>query len=149
VSTIRSTVVPIVTVSPGSRSRRVIRPSNGASRVARIAWEADRQTHELLVEVALERIDRRVAIGQRADVRIELARHEQVLRVPTRMLHHDATGPYVYVDRGGKIALARPRLGLTGAEEVEVLEGLADGDVVLGAPGTGAALAVGRRWKAR
>lgn len=45
-----------------------------AGRVTRISWEADRQTHELLVEVTPDRLERRVAIGQRADVRIEVGR---------------------------------------------------------------------------
>ncbi|MDQ3264387.1 MAG: efflux RND transporter periplasmic adaptor subunit [Myxococcota bacterium] len=118
-------------------------------RVTRISWEADRQTHELLVEVTPDRLDRRVAIGQRADVRIEVGRQERALRVPIRMVHHDGTGAFVYADRGGKIALVRPSFGLTGSEHVEVLEGLADGDAVLAAPGAAVALSVGRRWVAR
>lgn len=119
-----------------------------AGRVSRISWEADRQTHELVVDVALERLDRRVAIGQRADVRIELARREQALRIPIGLVHHDETGPYVYVDRDGRIELVRPTFGLTGSEQVEVLEGLVEGDVVLAAPGPGVALPLGRRWEA-
>ncbi len=115
-------------------------------RVTRIPWEADRQTHELFVEVTPDRADRRVAIGQRADVRIELGRRENVLRAPTRMLHHDEAGPFVYVDSGGKIAIVRPRFGLTGEDHVEVLEGLVEGDRLLGAPKPGAPLVVGRRW---
>ena len=119
-----------------------------AGRVSRISWEADRQTHELLVEVTPERLDRRVAIGQRADVRIEVGRREQALRIPSRMVHHDEAGPHVYADRNGRIALIRPRFGLSGSERVEVLEGLVEGDVVLAAPGTGVELSPGRRWVA-
>ncbi|MFN0246372.1 MAG: efflux RND transporter periplasmic adaptor subunit [Kofleriaceae bacterium] len=116
-------------------------------KVTRISWEADRQTHELAVDVTPDTLERRVAIGQRADVRVELARKDGALRIPIDMLHHDATGPFVYVDRQGKIAIARPRLGLTGATHVEVVEGLADGDTVL-APTKSGPLPVGRRWKA-
>ena len=117
-------------------------------RVSKISWEADRQTHELLVEVTPDRLDRRVAIGQRADVRIELGRRERALRLPIRMIHRDETGPFVYADRAGRIALVRPRLGLSGSEHVEVLGGLSEGDSVLGAPGTGVTLPIGRRWRA-
>jgi len=120
-----------------------------AGRVTRIAWEADRQTHELIVDVTPEAIDRRVAIGQRADVRIELARRESTLRVPLRMIHHDERGAFVYVDRQGSIALVRPRFGLTGQDAVEVLEGVSDGDTLLAAPSAGGSLTVGRRWRAR
>jgi HlyD family secretion protein len=118
-------------------------------RVSRIAWESDRQTHELVVEITPERLDRRIAIGQRADVRVELARRADVLRLPIAALHRDAAGAFVYVDRGGEIARARPRLGVTGADHVEVLDGLVEGDRVLSAPGAGASLPVGRRWEAR
>ena len=117
-------------------------------RVSKISYEADRQTHEVFVEVTPERLDRRVAIGQRADVRIVLAVREQVLRVPVRMVHHDEAGPFVYVDRNGKIAVVRPKFGLTGAENVEVTEGLDEGDKVLAAPAKGISLPVGRKWKA-
>lgn len=118
-----------------------------AGRVSRIPWEADRQTHELMVEVTPQRLDGRVAIGQRADVRIELGRREHALRVPVRMIYHDETGPLVYADRSGRIALVRPRFGLTGAELVEVRGGLSSGDTLLGAPRGGATLPLGRRWR--
>ncbi len=119
-----------------------------AGRVSRISWEADRQTHELLVEVTPDQLERRIAIGQRADVRVEVARREDALRLPIRMLHHDAEGAFVYADRDGRIALVRPTFGLTGEDQVEVLEGLAEGDAVLAAPGAAATLPLGRRWVA-
>ncbi len=117
-------------------------------KVSKIPWESDRQTHELLVEVTPERFDRRVAIGQRADVRVEIGRREKVLRVPVAMIYHDATGPHVYADRGGRITLVRPRFGLSGDDQAEILEGLAEGDTVLGAPRGATTLPVGRRWEA-
>ncbi len=120
-----------------------------AGRVSRVSWEADRQTHELLVEVTPDHLERRVAIGQRADVRIELTRRESVLRIPARMLHQDESGTYVLVDRGGKIAVVRPTLGVSGSDLVEVADGLAEGDTVLGPAATGGALPPGRRWVAR
>lgn len=116
-----------------------------AGRVTSIAWEADRQTHELIVEVALDRVDRRVAIGQRADVHVELVRRTDAVRIPITMIHRDATGPYVYADRDGRVAIVRPELGITGDDHVEVLGGLAEGDTLLDA----SSRAVGRRWEAR
>ncbi len=124
-------------------------PGAGApwpGRVTRISWEADRQTHELLIEITPERLERRLAIGQRADVRVEVGRRDQVLRLPIRVVHHDDEGAFVYADQGGKIARVRPRLGLTGSDHVEVLDGLAEGATVLSAPGAVTTLPVGRRW---
>jgi len=118
-------------------------------RLTRIPWEADRQTHELVVEVTPDRIARRIAIGQRADVRIELRRNDNTLRIPTRMIFHDAQGPFVYADRGGRIAVLRPRFGITGAEHVEVVGGLAEGDAILAAPSPALSLPPGRRWSTR
>ena len=114
--------------------------------VSRIAWEADRQTHELLVEVTPEHLERRVAMGLRADVRIAIARRDDVLRIPIDTIHHDESGPFVYVDRAGRIALLRPRFGISGAEFVEVVEGLVEGDLLLSSPAAGVALSLGRRW---
>lgn len=117
-------------------------------KVSRIGWEADRQTHELIVEVTPARLERRVAIGQRADIRVELGRRENALRIPMRMVHHDEQGAYVYANRDGKIALVRPKFGVSAAEQIEVLEGLSEGDVVFGAPRAGVTLPIGRRWEA-
>jgi HlyD family secretion protein len=120
-----------------------------SGRVTRVSWEADRQTHELLVEVTPETLDRRVAIGQRADVRIEVSRRENALRIPIRMVHHDDTGPFVYADRDGRIAVIRPRFGLTGIDHVEIQDELAEGDAIFAAPKAGLELPVGRRWVAK
>ena len=149
VAAVDETVLPRLAVDqpapilfPGARE-----PVPG--KVARVAWESDRQTHELLVEVVPEKLERRVAIGQRADVRIELERKEGVLRLPLALLHRDEAGSYVYADRGGRIAVVRPELGLTGAAHVEVTAGLAEGDVLLAARRGGAALPAGRRRSAK
>ncbi|MBP9085750.1 MAG: efflux RND transporter periplasmic adaptor subunit [Kofleriaceae bacterium] len=132
---------PALIYFPGS-------PTPIAAKVSKIAWESDRQTHELQVEVTPATLDRRIAIGQRADVRIELGRRDQAVRLPVKMLHLDATGPFVYVDRGGRIAMVRPTLGLAGATYVEVLSGLAAGDAVLSAASPTSTLPVGRKWQA-
>ena len=100
------------------------------------------------MEVTPERLARRVAIGQRADVHIEVGRQDNVLRMPARMVHHDQAGPHVYADRGGRIALVRVKLGAVGGDHVQVLDGLAAGDRVLAAPGSAVALPTGRRWVA-
>jgi HlyD family secretion protein len=146
---IDETVLPQLAIEQRST---ITFPGEGApvaGRLSRVPWEADRQTHELIVEVTPERIERRMAIGQRADVRIEVGRRENALRIPTRMIYHDEVGPFVYADRGGRITVVRPRFGLTGAEHVEVRAGLAEGDAVLAALRPALTLPPGRRWVAR
>lgn len=145
---IDETALPLLAVDQPSAIIFPGQSASSAGRVTKISWEADRQTHEILVEVTPEVNDRRVAIGQRADIRIEVARRERVLRVPIRMIQHDETGPYVYVNDGGRIAVVRPRFGLTGDGHVEVIDGLAQGDALLAALRAGGALKPGRRWEA-
>lgn len=144
---IDETVLPRLAVGQHATITFPGAPTPISGKVSRISWEADRQTHEILVEVTPDKLARRVAIGQRADVRIELARRD-ALRVPIEALHHDSAGPFVYVDRGGTIAVVRPKLGMSGATHVEILEGLTRDDTVLASGKLGASLPAGRRWKA-
>ena len=146
---IDETVLPQLAIEQRSTITFPVEGAPVAGRLSRVPWEADRQTHELIVEVTPERIERRMAIGQRADVRIEVGRRENALRIPTRMIYHDEVGPFVYADRGGRITVVRPRFGLTGAEHVEVRAGLAEGDAVLAALRPALTLPPGRRWVAR
>jgi HlyD family secretion protein len=117
-------------------------------RVDRIGREADRQTHEVLVDVLLEAIPDRVAIGQRADARIELGRTKQALRAPLSFIHREGENAFCFADRNGRIAQVAVRLGAVGAGSVEILAGLRDGDILLDSSKPGASLAAGRRWKA-
>jgi HlyD family secretion protein len=134
------------------QSARVIFPADpdhaAGGRVDRIGREADRQTHEVLVDVLLDAIPDRVAIGQRADVRIELARTKQALRAPISFIHHEGAHALCFVDRGGRITQVVVKLGTVGIGSVEILTGLRDGDTLLDSLKPGASLAAGRRWKA-
>jgi len=114
-------------------------------RVDRIGREVDRQTHELLVDVLLPTAPPRVAIGQRADVWIEVERRPDVARVPVAYLRRDAGGDHCLVDRGGRIRRIPVRVGLHGSDLVEITGGLATGDLVLD-PGARGGDAEGRRW---
>jgi HlyD family secretion protein len=117
--------------------------------VSSIGWESDRQTHEILVDVVSAEPLGRVAIGERADAWIELDRHEHAIRVPVSFVARDAIGLYCNVDHDGRIARVRVRAGIADRDVVEILDGLAEGDVVLGPVAVGAELPEGRRWRTR
>jgi multidrug efflux pump subunit AcrA (membrane-fusion protein) len=104
--------------------------------VLHIARQVDRQTHELLVDIAVLEAPANAAIGQRADAWVQVGQHEGVTWVPRGWC--DTT---CLVAQDGR-ALTRPvTLGLVGRERVEVVAGVSEGDVVL-RPGS---LADGRR----
>jgi HlyD family secretion protein len=117
-----------------------------AASVSKVGWESDRQTHELLVEVTPPSLLRRVSIGQRADVWITTDRKDDVLRIPNGFVRRDDGGTSCFVDRGGRVATVRIKLGLVGKDVVEVTEGLREGDVVLAPLAAGAPLPERRKW---
>jgi len=114
--------------------------------VERVGWESDRQTHELLVDIVPTQPLGRIAMGQRADVRIAAETRADVLTIPTAYVQRDAQGSYCNLDRAGRITRTRVRLGLQGRDTIEVTAGLQAGDTVLIARLPGLELPTRRRW---
>lgn len=113
----------------GQPARLVFRSEPDRSypgRVTSIGREVDRNTHELLVDVAVLELPKNFAVGQRADAWIEVGRSAATARVPRGWC--DAT---CLVDDGGRVASRPVTLGLVGRDDVQVLAGLVPGDVVL------------------
>ncbi len=119
--------------------------------VVRLGKEADRETREFIVEVSVLELARNWAVGQRAEVFIEVARKEEVTRLPANLIvirnnkdtHTDEIG--VFVDEGG-IARWRPiAIGLRSREFVEITEGLQPEEVVVTPRNQRATLSDGRK----
>lgn len=113
----------------GQPARLAFRSDDGRTypgRVARIGRAVDRQTHELLVDVAVLEAPRNFAIGQRADVWIEVGRADAIARAPRGWC-----GTTCLVAEDGRVATREVSLGLVGRDLVEVVSGLRPGDVVL------------------
>ncbi len=133
-----------------AQSARITFPGGdvpASATVSRVGWESDRQTHELLVDVVPGDLARRVSVGQRADVWITTGQHTGVIRIPTRWIRRDVQGTFCWVDRGGRVAMARVSLGLSGRDVVEIVRGLREGDTVLSPVQPGGSLTEGRRWR--
>ena len=116
-------------------------------RVDRIGRQADRQTHELLVDVELLELPAGFAIGQRADVRIHQSGKANALRVPTSFLQQKNS--ICYVNRDGRIHKVHVKAGFIGSDYIEIEEGLNDGDHVLRSPEEGMALPSLRRVRVK
>lgn len=105
-------------------------------RVARIGREVDRQTRELLVDVAFDEVPEQLVFGQRVDLWIELSRAPDALRVPAGCLVRSKGAEGVFVAVEGRARFRALELGALGRLHVEVKGGLEEGELVL-EPGSG------------
>jgi HlyD family secretion protein len=99
-------------------------------KVARISPQADSETKEVLVDVAIDNLPETWAVGQRAEVYIETKRKENALVIPQRVIVRRQQ-PGVYVIENGKTYWRRIVAGIEGKETIEVTEGIKAGQVVL------------------
>ncbi len=100
-------------------------------KVVRIAPQADRETREVLVDVAIDQMPKIWAVGQRAETYIETARKENVLLIPQRVVVWRQQQPGVYVIENGRAYWRKIAIGTEGRNQIEVKEGLQPGRVVL------------------
>ena len=131
---------------PGQPAQVELRSHPGQvlpGRVDRIGRQADRQTHEILVDVELLQRPRGFAVGQRADVRIGIAGKAEALRIPTAFLERD--NGTCFVNKGGRVHRVQVKAGFTGSDFVEIQEGLEAGDQVLRSVDAGGTLSALRR----
>jgi len=121
-------------VKVGQEARILLRSRPGEAlkgRVTRLAWESDRVTEELEVDVIFTPPPTEFHIGQKADVYITVARKDNVLAVPKVALKPVQDGPGVFVVEG-EVARFRPiKPGIADRESVEVQDGTAEGDLVV------------------
>jgi HlyD family secretion protein len=100
-------------------------------RVARLGREADRETREFLVDVRVHELPANWAVGQRAEVFIEVSRKPDALTLPQPFLQWRDGGPGVFVQDGGRAAWRPVSLGGRGRGTVEVTQGLSPGEKVI------------------
>jgi len=116
-----------------------------AGTVARLGKEADRETREFVVDVRVLELAKNWAVGQRAEVFIEVAHKDDVLRMPANLIitRNGEAGVFVS-DR--KNARWRPiTIGLHSRNFVEIADGLQADDVVVAPLKQGVSLSDGRK----
>ena len=101
--------------------------------IARIGREVDRETRELLVDVAFDAAHDQLIFGQRVDLSIELGRRDDVVRVPLTHLVRLEGEEGVLIQTEGRARFVPLTLGARGRDFGEVVDGLADGTTVLAA----------------
>lgn len=106
-------------------------------RVMRLSPKSDRETREFLVDVGVDQLPKNWAVGQRAEVYIETGRRNEAILLPQRFIIWKEGKPFVMIDDSGKARLQKISIGLKGRENVEISDGLAEGQIVIGSfPGT-------------
>lgn len=95
--------------------------------VVRLGREADRETREFVVDVGVEALPTNWAAGQRAEVYIETQRATDVLTAPVAAIVWRDGKSGVFIENDGHAVWRPVRLGIRGADSVEVQEGLAPG----------------------
>lgn len=113
--------------------------------VVRLGREADRETREFVVDVRVLELPKNWAVGQRAEVYIESAHKEDVTLLPTQFVTWREDAPGVFVSEQGQAAWRPLKTGLRNAQFVEVVEGLASGDLVIARLDARSPLTDGRR----
>jgi RND family efflux transporter MFP subunit len=118
--------------------------------VVRLGREVDRETREFVVDVRADALPENWAVGQRAEVYIETARATDVFTAPLHTIVWRDERSGVFVENDGH-AIWRPvKLGIRGAQTVEVREGLDPGARVISPANlTAAALRDGQRVDVR
>lgn len=115
-------------------ARVVFRSEPGAEYpgvVARLGRETDRETREIVVDVRVDQLPDTWALGQRAEVYIGVDQKEGVTVLPAGLLLRRDGRTGVMVDEGGKARWRTVVVGLHGRENLEIISGLASGDVVV------------------
>lgn len=104
---------------------------NYPAAVSRLGREADRETREFVVDVGVTELPNNWAVGQRADVFIEVDRKKEVPLVPASYViwREGTAGVYCLVD--GRAQWRPVKLGLRNPVNAEVVEGVSAGDIVV------------------
>jgi len=127
-------VAPIVVGQAATFSLDALPDVSLVGEVTHIAPTADTASGTVLYPVTLQLTempeDLPVYSGMTAEVEIITASQENALIVPLRAIHSEEGHTYVNRITGGEIELVKVELGMITDTEVEILNGLDEGDVV-------------------
>jgi multidrug efflux pump subunit AcrA (membrane-fusion protein) len=99
--------------------------------VTRYATALDLSTRTMLVEADIPNPSHELYPGMYADVRIELARHDDALKLPTTAIGGSGDTSFVYVVRDGRLAKLPVTTGFTNQSWVEIVSGLTGDESVV------------------
>jgi HlyD family secretion protein len=121
-------------LKPGQPARAVFRSEPSMSyrgKVIRVGRETDRETREFLVDVQPDKLPELWSVGQRAEVYVETAHKSNATLVPSPFLVKRGGKTGVFVAVQGHAEWRTVKTGLQGREAVEIIDGIAPGEVVV------------------
>jgi len=124
----------ISALAPGQETRVVFRAEptrEYRGHVARVGLEVDPETREFLVDIAMDDLPARWAIGQRAEAFILTESLEGALVVPGEFLAVRDGVQGVFVMAGGRARWRESQVGARGRTTVQLLTGVAAGEHVV------------------
>lgn len=103
-------------------------------KVVRFTRNVNFETRSMETEVDVENRDLTIAPGMYANARLQLARSDNVVTIPTEALVLRGAGETVYVlDAGNRVHVRSVQVGLRGSKLAEIRSGIEPGDrVILG-----------------
>ncbi len=101
-----------------------------AGKVTRSGWALDASNRSLRIEMDLPNTDEVLRPGMYASVLVVLDERANTITLPIAAVTAGAE-PYCYVVESGKLRKATIILGLRSGDEVEVLDGVREGEVVV------------------
>ena len=100
--------------------------------VTRFSNALDLSTRTMLVEADIENAKHELYPGMYADVTIELARHDDAIKLPTSAVGHAGDASFVYIVRDGKLAKVAVTTDFSNEGFVEIASGLSGDESVVG-----------------
>jgi HlyD family secretion protein len=135
-------------LAPGQPARVVFRSEPDRTyrgEVARLGRQTDPETREFMVDVRVPALPANWTIGQRAEVYIATAQAAAAATVPVHAVFRQEDQPGVFVAEHGTAHWRPVELGLRGRDRVEIISGIAPGDLVAASRNPRVALVSGKR----
>lgn len=86
--------------------------------------------YEVKVGLPTGNEDRKFRLGMSGDVTFELEKKENIIHIPTRFVKTEKDKKYVNVERNGKIEKVEVKTGMETDNDVEITEGLSEGESI-------------------
>ncbi len=101
------------------------------SRISHIASKNSQGATVVTADVTIDNADDNVILGSEANLTIHTKKDENALLLPIEAVNTDRVGDFVYVVEEGNVVRRNVKTGIMSDEDIEILEGVQEGDQVI------------------